>query len=143
MIIRHTRWRFLCLVITCSILGLSGWFTNSVHAIEVEIKLIIRDSRYILAEWVPPPEGALLVITIKNEDEIRHGFTSKLFHNHLIRTNAGGIQVYGKGIEGLYLGPGKTVQLRFQVDRPGDYPFQCDLHPDMNGELLLLHVDAV
>jgi len=78
----------------------------------------------------------------KNEDEIRHGFTSALFHNHLIRTDAGGVQVYGKGMEGLYIGPGKTVQLRFQVDWPGDYPFQCDLHPHMKSELLLLHVDV-
>jgi hypothetical protein len=143
MIVQHTRWLFLCLMITFSLLGLSGWFADSVYAIEVEIKLAIRDSQYIMTEWVPPPEGAFLVITIKNEDAIRHGFISELFHNHLIRTNASGVQVYGKGIEGLYLDPGKTIQLRFQVDRPGDYPFQCDLHPHMKGELLLLHVDAV
>jgi len=143
MIIQYTRWGILGLVMTFSLLGPSGWFANSAHAIEVEIELTIRDSQYILTQWVPPPEGAFLVITIKNEDGIRHGFTSELFHNHLIQTNAGDIQVYGKGIEGLYIGPGKTVQLRFQVDRPGDYPFQCDLHPHMKGELLLLHVDAV
>lgn len=142
MIIRHTQWGILGLVMTFSLLGLSGWFTDSAHAIEVKIELTIRDSQYILTQWVPPPEGAFLVVSIKNEDDIRHGFTSELFHNHLIQTNAGGIQVYGKGIEGLYIGPGKTVQLRFQVDRPGDYPFQCDLHPHMKGELLLLHVDA-
>ena len=143
MIIRLTRWGILCLVITSSLLGRCGGFADLVHAIEVEIKLTIRDSQYIMTKWIPPPEGALMVLTIKNEDDIRHGFTSDLFHNHLIRTNADGIQVYGKGIEGLYLDPGKTVQLRFQVDRPGDYPFQCDLHPHMKGELLLLHVDAV
>jgi len=143
MIVQHTRWLFLCLMITFSLLGLSGWFADSVDAIEVEIKLVIRDSQYVLAEWVPPLEGALIVLTIKNEDAIRHGFISELFHNHLIRTNTSGVQVYGKGIEGLYLDPGKTVQLRFQVNRPGDYPFQCDLHPHMKGELLLLHVDAV
>ena len=117
MIIRHTRWGILCLVMTSSLLGLSGGFADLVHAIEVEIKLTIRDSQYIMTKWIPPPEGALMVLTIKNEDDIRHGFTSDLFHNHLIRTNADGIQVYGKGIEGLYLDPGKTVQLRFQVDR--------------------------
>ena len=143
MIIRHTRWGILSLVMTASLLGLSGGFADSVHAIEVGIKLTIRDSQYIMTKWVPPPEGAVIILTIKNEDDIRHGFTSELFHNHLIRTDAGGVQVYGKGIEGLYIGPGKTVQLRFQVDRPGDYPFQCDLHPHMKGELLLLHVDAV
>ena len=143
MIIRNTRWGILFLVMTFSLLGLSGWFADSVHAIEVEIELTIRDSRYVLTEWVPPQEGASIVLTIKNEDSVRHGFTSALFLNLLVRTDAGGVQVYGKGIEGLYIAPGKTVQLRFQLNRPGDYPFRCDLHSHMQGELLLLHVDAV
>ena len=143
MIIRHTRWGIRFLVITFSLLGLSGWFTDSVHAIEVEIELTIRDSQYVLTEWVPPRQGASIVLTIKNEDSVRHGFTSALFQNLLVRTDAGGVQVYGKGIEGLYIAPGKTVQLRFQLDRPGNYEFHCDLHSHMQGELLLLHVDAV
>ena len=142
MIIRPTRWGILFLVMTFSLLGLSGWFAGSVHAIEVEIKLTIRDSRYVMTKWVPPQEGASIVLTIKNEDTVRHGFTSALFQNLLVRTDAGGVQVYGKGIEGLYIAPGKPVQLRFQLDRPGDYPFQCDLHSHMQGELLLLHVDV-
>ncbi len=142
MIIRHMRWGILFLVMTSSLLGLSGGFADSVHAIEVEIELTIRDSRYVLTEWVPPQEGASIVLTIKNEGSVRHGFTSALFQNLLVQTDAGGVQVYGKGIEGLYIDPGKTVHLRFQVDRPGDYPFQCDLHPHMQGELSLLHVDV-
>jgi len=138
---REKRSGVLVIVLIAPLLILGSWLANSVHAIGVEIKLTIRDSRYLMTTWVPPPEGALIVLTIKNEDGIRHGFTSELFHNHLIRTDAGGVQIYGKGIEGLYIDPGKTVQLRFQVDRPGDYEFQCDLHPHMQGELLLLHVD--
>jgi uncharacterized cupredoxin-like copper-binding protein len=122
---------------------LDGWLCNSAQAIEVEIELIIRDSQYTKSKWAPPPEGATVLLTIKNEDTIRHGFTSQLFHNLLIRTFSEGVQVYGKGIEGLYLEPGATIQLRFQVDRPGDYEFKCDLHPAMRGELFLLHVDVV
>lgn len=142
MIIRHSRWGILFLVMTSFLLSLSGWSVDSVHAIEVEIELTIRDSQYVLTEWVPPQEGASIVLTIKNEDSVRHGFTSALFLNLLVRTDAGGVQVYGKGIEGLYIAPGKTVQLRFQLDRPGNYEFQCDLHSHMQGELLLLHVDV-
>lgn len=114
---------------------------GSAQAIEVEIKLTIRNSQYVLTKWVPPSKGAMVVLTIKNEDNQRHGFQSEFFFNHLVRTDSMGIQVYGKGIEGLYIDPGKTVRLRFQVDRPGDYPFKCDIHPSMKGELLLLHVD--
>ena len=58
--------------------------------------------------------GSLDCSTIKNEDGIRHGFTSELFHNHLIRTDAGGVQIYGKGIEGLYIDPGKTSSCGFK-----------------------------
>jgi uncharacterized cupredoxin-like copper-binding protein len=113
------------------------------QAVEVEIELTIRQSQYFKTKWAPPPENSSVVLTIKNEDDIRHGFTSQLFQDLLVRTLSDGVQVYGKGIEGLYLDPGATIQLRFQVLRPGDYEFHCDLHPTMRGELLLLHVDVV
>ncbi len=86
--------------------------------------------------------GRPLLLTIKNQDGERHGFQSELFHDLLVRAESEGVLVYGNGIEGLYLDPGKTVRLRFQVDRPGDYRFKCDLHPSMQGELLLMHVDV-
>jgi uncharacterized cupredoxin-like copper-binding protein len=133
----------LVLALLTPLMVLDGWLFNHAHAIEVEIELTIRDSRYTKTKWAPPQEGASVVLTIKNEDDIRHGFTSPLFHNLLVRTLSDGVQIYGKGIEGLYLDPGATIQLRFQVDRPGDYEFKCDLHPSMKGELLLLHVDVV
>jgi uncharacterized cupredoxin-like copper-binding protein len=136
-------WPVLALVLVTPLLILDGWLFNRVQAIEVEIEFTIRDSRYTKTKWAPPPEGSSVVLTIKNEDNIRHGFTSHLFHNLLVRTLSDGVQIYGKGIEGLYLDPGATIQLRFQVDRPGDYEFKCDLHPSMRGELLLLHVDVV
>ncbi len=140
----HSKtWSVLALSLVIPLLILDGWLFNSAQAFEVEIELTIRDSRYTKTKWAPPPEGASVVLTIKNEDDIRHGFTSLLFHNLLVRTLSDGVQIYGKGIEGLYLDPGATIQLRFQVDRPGDYEFKCDLHPSMKGELLLLHVDVV
>jgi uncharacterized cupredoxin-like copper-binding protein len=137
------RWPVLLLVLIVPLLVLDGWLFNAAQAIEVEIDITIRDSRYLKTKWAPPPEGASVVLTITNEDKVRHGFTSKLFHNLLLQSASDGVQIYGKGIEGLYLDPGKTVQLRFQLDRPGNYEFMCDLHPGMRGELLLFHVDAV
>ena len=136
-------WSVLALALVLPLLLLDGWLFNLARAVEVEIELTIRQSQYFKTKWTPPPEGATVVLTIKNEDDIRHGFISQLFQNLLVRTLSDGVQVYGKGIEGLYLDPGATIQLRFQVLRPGDYDFHCDLHPSMKGELLLLHVDVV
>jgi uncharacterized cupredoxin-like copper-binding protein len=141
---QHSKtWSVLALALVTPLLVLDGWLFNIAQAIEVEIELTIRDSQYTKTKWAPPPEGAAVVLTIKNEDAIRHGFTSQLFHNLLVHTLSDGVQIYGKGIEGLYLDPGATIQLQFQVDRPGDYEFKCDLHPSMRGELLLLHVNVV
>lgn len=139
----NTQWSVLALILVSSFLVLDGWLFNAAQAIEVEIDITIRDSQYLKTKWAPPPEGASVVLTIRNEDTVRHGFTSTLFHHLLVKTVSEGVQIYGKGIEGLYLEPGKTVQLRFRVDRPGNYEFTCDLHPSMKGELLLLHVDVV
>ncbi|PJA78654.1 MAG: hypothetical protein CO149_02850 [Nitrospirae bacterium CG_4_9_14_3_um_filter_51_5] len=140
---RSKTWFILSLALVTTLLVLDGWLFTIAQAIEVEIALTIRDSQYTKTKWAPSPEGASVVLTIKNEDAIRHGFTSQLFQNLLVRTFSDGAQIYGKGIEGLYLDPGATIQLRFQVDRPGDYEFKCDLHPSMQGELLLLHVEVV
>jgi uncharacterized cupredoxin-like copper-binding protein len=140
---RSKTWFILALALLTPLLALDGWLFNMAQAVEVEIELTIRQSQYFKTKWAPPPENSSVVLTIKNEDDIRHGFTSQLFQDLLVRTLSDGVQVYGKGIEGLYLDPGATIQLRFQVLRPGDYEFHCDLHPTMRGELLLLHVDVV
>ena len=140
---RCKAWLILAIALVLPILVLDGWLFNMAQAIEVEIELTIRQSQYVKTKWAAPPEGSSVVLTITNEDDIRHGFTSQLFQNLLVHTLSNGVQVYGKGIEGLYLDPGATIQLRFQVLRPGDYDFHCDLHPSMRGELLLLHVDVV
>ena len=140
---RSKIWFILALALVTPLLILDGWLFNLAQAVEVEIELTIRQSQYFKTKWAPPPENSSVVLTIKNEDDIRHGFTSQLFQDLLVRTLSDGVQVYGKGIGGLYLDPGATIQLRFQVLRPGDYEFNCDLHPTMRGELLLLHVDVV
>jgi plastocyanin len=51
-----------------------------------------------------------------------------------------GVVAYGKGVEGFYVDPGKTLVIRFTNDRPGKYIFRCDLHPNMKGELYALEV---
>jgi hypothetical protein len=53
-----------------------------------------------------------------------------------------GLSTYGKGFEGMYVEPGKTLVIRLAVERSGRLTFHCDLHPEMQGELFLLEVPA-
>ena len=39
--------------------------------------------------------------------------------------------------------PGEEASFRLMLDHPGRFQFQCSIHPDMKGEILLLTVDAV
>ena len=78
---RSKTWFILSLALVTTLLVLDGWLFTIAQAIEVEIALTIRDSQYTKTKWAPSPEGASVVLTIKNEDAIRHGFTSQLFQN--------------------------------------------------------------
>ncbi len=51
-----------------------------------------------------------------------------------------GIEFYGRGIDGVHIGPEKTVELRMLVPARGTSTFNCDLHSDMQGEVYLLDV---
>lgn len=44
------------------------------------------------------------------------------------------IVTYGKGVEGFYVNPGKTLVIRFPTERLGSFPFHCDLHERMKGD---------
>ena len=83
------------------------------------------------------------IITVKNKDNIRHDFGSQMFMNTLTHVQTGGIVTYGKGIEGAFVDPGEEASFRLMLDQPGRFQFQCSIHPDMKGEILLLTVDAV
>ena len=83
------------------------------------------------------------VIHIKNMDDVRHDFGSQMFLNTLTEVESNGVITYGNGVEGAYIDPGKEVSIRLILDHPGRFQFQCSIHKDMKGEILLLTVDAV
>lgn len=83
------------------------------------------------------------IITVKNMDNIRHDFGSQMFLNTLTHVETGGVVIYGKGVEGAFVDPGEEASFRLMLDHPGRFQFQCSIHPDMKGEILLLTVDAV
>ncbi len=83
------------------------------------------------------------IIRVKNLDNVRHDFGSQMFLNTLTHVESNGVVIYGKGIEGAFVDPGKEASFRLTLDQIGRFQFQCSIHPDMKGEILLLIVDAV
>lgn len=110
---------------------------------EQRIEIVIRESAFLLTKPAPIRRGFPTVIVLRNEDIIRHGFASPMLFGLLVHGEGEGIASYGKGVEGFYVDPGKTLVIRFTTERPGSYTFRCDLHPQMKGEFLMLEVLAV
>lgn len=107
---------------------------------EQRIEITIRDSTFLRTKTMPIHPGFPTVIVIRNEDNIRHGFTSSMLAGLSVHSEGEGIESYGKGIDGFYVGPGKTLMIRFITQQQGQFTFQCDLHPDLKGEIYLLEV---
>ncbi len=85
--------------------------------------------------------GTPTVITLRNEDNVQHGFISPMLGGLLVRVEGEGITAWGKDVEGFHVDPGKTLTIRFTPERLGTLPFQCDIHREMKeGELLYLDI---
>ena len=110
---------------------------------EQQIEITIRANTFLRTKTTPMLRGLPTAIVLRNQDRIRHGFTASLFQGVLVRGEGGGIISYGRGMEGFYIDPGKTLVIRFTTERPGSHAFRCDLHPDMKGELFLLEIPIV
>lgn len=107
---------------------------------EQRIDITIQDSDFLFAHPVRPQLGVPTVIVLRNQDIIQHGFTSSILKGVEITVQGEGLTAYGRGIEGFYVDPGKTLVLRLKIDRPGRHTFQCDLHPTMKSEVLVLEM---
>ena len=83
------------------------------------------------------------IIYITNKDTVRHDFGSDMFLNTLTYVESKGVVTYGKGVEGVYLEPGQEASIRLMLNHSGRFQFQCSIHKEMKGEILLLTVDAV
>lgn len=84
--------------------------------------------------------GIPTALLIRNEDPVTHGFISPTLSELRVRVEVDGVAVFGNGLEGLHLDPGKTAVIRLTPDRQGRVTFRCDLHPNVEGELYLLDV---
>ena len=106
-----------------------------------ELEILIRNSTYEFQGGVPKP-GQPVTLMIRNQDKIQHGFTSQIFQEPGIEVEAGGVVTFGNGIKGIHINPGETARLHFVPTRPGKFSFQCDLHPSMKGEVLVLTIGS-
>ena len=136
--------RFLHLVFISVVLTFFGIDVQSetLTAQEQRIEIIIRDSTFMLTQPSPVRLHTSTAIILRNQDIVRHGFTSPMMAGLLLHGEGEGIAAYGKGVEGFYVDPGKTLVIRFTTVRTGSYSFRCDLHPQMKGELYLLEIPA-
>ncbi|MBI5855600.1 MAG: hypothetical protein HZB35_10310 [Nitrospirae bacterium] len=107
---------------------------------EQRIEIVIEDRTFFLAKGGPIQLVTPIEIVLENRDQVRHGFTSSMLIGLLVSGEDDQITTYGKGVEGFYVNPGKTLVIRFRAERPGSIPFHCDLHERMKGELYVLEV---
>lgn len=106
------------------------------------VEVTIKDYTFVTKQ-APLQLSAPTVIVIRNADAVRHDFGSTLFQGSMTRVETDGVTSYGTGIGGLYLDPDRQAAIRFTIEKPGKYKFQCSIHPEMKGEILLLSVNAV
>ena len=139
---RNRRNRLLLGVVILPLIFLSADFSiPSVREIG-KVEIVIRNFIFEFQGGALKPNEPGTVL-LKNLDKVRHGFTSPLLEEQDIRVESGGVTTYGKGIKGVYIDPGETLQIHFSPNRPGSFAFRCDIHPNMKGELLMLSVEGV
>jgi plastocyanin len=145
---RHRHWFVLAAALTGGALipatpvSTAGSPTDQKVAQEQRIDITIRNYEFQLSQPAPIRLHQPTFIILRNQDIVRHGFASPMLMHLMVQGEGEGVAAYGKGVEGFYVDAGKTLVIRFVPERPGNYSFKCDLHPQMKGELYLLEVPA-
>lgn len=103
------------------------------------IEITIRDYKYVMLKGDAIRMGTPTVITLRNDDNVTHGFVSPMFVGLPVQ-GEGGIPVSTDGRAGFHVAPGQTLTIRFTPDQLGALDFQCDIRPHMKGELLYVEV---
>ncbi|RMH04768.1 MAG: hypothetical protein D6704_10485 [Nitrospirae bacterium] len=138
----HNWWRRGVLWAVWTVCLVAGLLASAGAQPEQQVMVTIRNFTFETTQ-MPLQLHLPTVIHIKNEDEVRHDFGSSMFEGTYTRVETLDTSTYGRGIGGVFLDPGAEVEIRFTIDKPGRYKFQCSIHPEMTGEILLLTVGAV
>ncbi len=128
-------------ILTLGILLFGGtWLSNA--QVQQEVIVTIEGYKFHTSQ-MSLQLHADTIIRVKNLDTVRHDFGSQMFLNTLTHVESHGVVTYGKGVEGAFLNPGQEATFRLVLNQVGRFQFQCSIHPDMKGEILLLIIDAV
>ena len=100
--------------------GGSGTATVADGAVEITAADLEFDATTIEA-----PAGETFTITLVNNDSAPHNIS--------IYTEEGGDAI----VEGQTINGGETVEVEVSALDAGEYYFQCDIHPDMNGTVVV------
>ncbi|MBX3235996.1 MAG: hypothetical protein KF814_07575 [Nitrospiraceae bacterium] len=139
MLVLSAIW--LCLSAWPAILG-ADESTPSPGPHEQRIEVLMRNYDFVLAQPAQLRFGIPTVIILRNQDIVPHGFSSTAMAQLAIQAHGEGVAVQGKGIEGFRVDPGKTLAIHLVTDRSNRILFNCDLHPQMKGELFVLEIPA-
>ena len=102
--------------------GGSGSGTATVTNGEVTIT---ADDLAFDASTIEAPAGEAFTITLVNNDSAPHNIS--------IYTEKGGEPI----VQGEIINQGETATIEVPAQEAGEYYFQCDVHPDMNGTLVV------
>lgn len=128
-------------IMTLGILLFGGTLLSNAQVLQ-EVNVTIEGYRFRTSQ-MPLQLHTDTIIRVKNLDNVRHDFGSQMFLNTLTHVESNGVVTYGRGVEGAFLDPGQEATFRLTLDQVGRFEFQCSIHPDMKGEVLLLIIDAV
>ena len=119
---------------------------RSAESTPVKIEITMQDRGYDVKGHSLP--DSLTAIVLRNQDTKTHGFSSPRFNDLVIRTEGDATEVKTEGLRSYHVPAGKTATLYFTQASHADpltgyretiqYPFRCDLHPNMKGEFSVI-----
>ena len=120
--------------------------SRSAERTPIKIEITMQDRGYDVKGHSFP--DSLTSIVLRNQDTETHGFSSPRFKELVIRNEGDATEVQTEDIRSYHVPPGKTATLYFTQASHIDpvtgyqetiqYPFTCDLHPNMKGEFLVI-----
>jgi plastocyanin len=104
-----------------------------------QIEIVIRNFTYEFTPKMLRPDQPVTLV-LHNRDTVEHGLVSPLLPSSDVQVKSSDGTAFGRGIKGVHVQPGKSLSIQLIPSGPGQYRFECDIHPGMKGELLLLSV---
>jgi plastocyanin len=113
------------LVAACSSGGSASGRPADVAAVSDGAVTVTADAMAFDATSIEAPAGEAFTITLVNDDSVPHNIS--------VYTEEGGERL----AEGAVINEGETTEVAVEALEPGTYYFVCDLHPEMNGTLVV------